>query len=352
MQITAVLTAWVVLAAVLAASGVGKLRHPEGATEAFTALRVPAALSRPWMVRAHPWAEPLLAAGLLTLPHPATLVAAALTLALLTAYLLVVWRVVASGEEVTCSCFGSVGAGTVDGWTVARNALLVLVGGLVVVDAVLGGSAPARFADLGPGWWWVAGLAVTAAMTYLVVRPARSPEEPAAEPAPVLRLPVPDARVRLEERGELVPLAALADGRPQLLLLLSPGCGPCRMLSGRLADWDREVPTVGFRVAHAVSFAAVRDSLPEWKPFFVQDVDGSVGDAFGDPARPWAVLLGTDGRLASAPAQGFTGIVRLVEDLRTEVEAATAAEGARPAPETPDNRAPATGPAQSQAGTR
>src|SRR5690606_24220431 len=102
-DISAALTGWLVLAAVLVASGVGKLRHPEGTAEAFVALNVPDALNRPWIIRAHPWAEIALAALLLALPHPASVVAAALALPLFTAYLILVWRVVASGGEASCN---------------------------------------------------------------------------------------------------------------------------------------------------------------------------------------------------------------------------------------------------------
>ncbi|HLS45835.1 MAG TPA: MauE/DoxX family redox-associated membrane protein, partial [Ornithinicoccus sp.] len=286
MDISALLTGWLVLAAVLVASGVGKVRHPEGTTEAFVALNVPDALNRPWIITSHPWAEIALAALLLALPHPASVVAAALALALFTAYLMLVWRVVASGEEASCNCFGSVGSGTVDSWTVARNGLLVLVAVVVLVDAALGGSAVARFADLGRGWWWVLGLVVTAAVTYLVTREGAEPQPTADDLGPeedYLRLPIPDVPVRLEEDTEPVSLRDLAGERAQVLLLLNPGCGPCKMITGKVAGWAREVPEIDFRVLHAMSHENMRQLTPSWEPFYVQEVGGSVGSVFGNP---------------------------------------------------------------------
>lgn len=352
MPVSAVLSAWIALAVVLAVSAVATLRHPEGAVEAVTSLRVPSALRRPLLIRAHPWGELLLAMLLLVLPHPLSVVAAALTLVLLLGYLLLVCRAVASGSRATCHCFGSVGAGAVNGWTVARNVLLVLVGGVVLMDAALGQSAISRITHLGQATtvsggaggmaseirWWALALVLAVALTMLVVRPGQRTAGPFDDtPArpPVLRLPVPDALVRTTPDADPVSLRGLIVGRPQLLLLLSPGCGPCRMISTHLSDWSREMPGTGFLVVHAVSFTAVHESLPEWEPFFVQDTDGAVARAFDDPARPWAVLLGVDGRIDSAPAQGYTAITALAEQLLA---------GESPSPE-PSGSGPAIEPA-------
>ena len=49
-------------------SGVGKLRHPEGAAEAAVSLGVPAGLRGSGLLRAHPWAELALAADTIVSP--------------------------------------------------------------------------------------------------------------------------------------------------------------------------------------------------------------------------------------------------------------------------------------------
>lgn len=327
MHITAVLAAWLVLVAVLTASGVGKLRHPDDAAEAAVSLRVPTRVRASWLLRAHPWAELLLAVALLVLPHPASVVAAAAALVLILGYLVLVARVVASGTPATCHCFGSLGSGTVDGWTLTRNTMLAALGAVVLIDAGLGESAVSRLSALGEGdraqgWWWLLAVGLAAAVTYLVVRPGRSSAAvlPGADvPAdlPALRLPVPDVPVLPATGSTPVSLRAVAPGRPHLLLLLSPGCGPCRMIGNRLATWAREVPGTDFVVTHPIDLAEVRRTLPEWEPFFVQDHEGAVADALDDPARPWAVLIDAEGRIDSAPAQGYTAITALVDRLRT-----------------------------------
>lgn len=328
MHITAVLAAWLVLAAVLTASGVGTVRHPEAVAESAASLRVPTTLRATWLVRAHPWVELLLAVALLVVPHPGSVVAAAAVLVLLLGYLVLVARAVASDTPATCHCFGSLGSGTVDGWTLARNALLAALGVLVLVDAALGESAVSRLGALSEGnraqgWWWLLAVGVAATVTYLVVRPGPSDTAvlPGADPPadiPVLRMPVPDVPVLPAPSTTPVSLRDLPAGRPQLLLLLSPGCGPCRMIGNRLADWAREVPGTDFRVIHTIDLAEVRQTLPEWAPFFVRDTEGAVADALDDPARPWAVRVDAGGRFDSAPAQGYTAITALVDRLRTE----------------------------------
>lgn len=329
------LTAWLLLAAVLVTSGIGKLRHPQGAAEAMIALKVPDALNRPWLIQAHPWAEIVLAVLLLVLPHPASVVVALAGLALFTTYLILVWRVVAAGEEASCNCFGSFGSDTVDGWTVARNSLLVALSVITVVDAAMGGSALAYFGDLETQAWWLLGLALTAAVTYLVVRESPAPvadevlyDEPEED---YLRLPIPDVPVRLAEGGEELSLRELAGERAQVLLLLNPGCGPCKMITGKLPGWATDVPEIDFRVMHPMTHDNMREISPVWDPFYVQDVGGSVGQVFGNPGRPAAILLGMDGLLAGGPVQGYPAVEQLVADVSEQIADAreAAAEAAR-----------------------
>ena len=76
MPTDALFAAPLLVAAVLVASGVGKLRDPERAGLAFDALDVPPGLARPWMRTAHPWAELLLAVCLLATSGVASAVTA------------------------------------------------------------------------------------------------------------------------------------------------------------------------------------------------------------------------------------------------------------------------------------
>src|SRR5699024_8966516 len=100
----------------------------------------------------HPWVELLLAVLLLTAPHPLSVPVAVLVLLLMLGYLLLIGRALATDQEVTCACFGALGSSRVDRWALLRNVVLTLGAVLLVVDAVLGGSAVQRYAELGRQW--------------------------------------------------------------------------------------------------------------------------------------------------------------------------------------------------------
>src|SRR5690606_17194362 len=120
--------------------------------------------------------------------------------------------------------------------TVVRNGVLVAVAVVAVADAVAGASVPARSADLGEqGWWWVAAAALSALVAALVVRRGTEPAADVPE-LDYLRLPIPDVPVRHPD-GTEQSLRDLADGRAQLLMFLSPGCGPCVQVTGELPSY-------------------------------------------------------------------------------------------------------------------
>lgn len=311
------LAAWLLAAGVLLVGGAATLRRPEQVAAAFTTLRVPRTLHRRWVVRTHPVVEILLAVLLLVLPAPGALAVAVVALLLFSAYLLLVWRAVARGEQAACHCFGALGSGTLDGWAVTRNAVLWAVAALVVVDASLGGSARERLAQGPESWAWGLALAATAAVTYLVTRGTPAPTAAAApRPAAYLPVPVPDVALGIGPDETRVPLAELAADRPQLLLLLNPTCGPCTLIGRRVAGWVPEVPGVDFRIVNTLSRQTVQETAPEWAPHYGTDEGGEVDAAFGRPARPAGVLLTRDGAAPTGPVIGAAAIERLVGELR------------------------------------
>src|SRR5690606_41949878 len=114
--------------------------------------------------------------AVLVLPYPADVVATVRALGLFTAYLVLVWRAVARGEEASCQCFGSLGADRITPRTVVRNAVLVVVAAVAVADAWGEGSVPRRLGALdADDWWWIAAAAVTGLVAALVVAPSPEP---------------------------------------------------------------------------------------------------------------------------------------------------------------------------------
>lgn len=317
----ALVVAHLLVAAVLVTSGLAKVLRPGDADAAFESLGVPAALRRPAVVRAHPWVEILLGVAVLVLPHPADLVAAVLGLGLLTAYLVLVWRVVARGEEASCQCFGSLGADRITVRTVVRNAVLVAVAGVAVADAWGQGSVPTRLAALdADGWWWLAAAAVTGLVAALVVAPGPEPEQAEQPELDYLRLPIPDVPVTHPD-GTTESLRDLARGRAQLLFFLSPGCGPCVTVTHRLETYAARLPELDVRVVSGLTREFVAEHVPEWEPYLVMEKQNAVSEVFGVTGRPMAVLLGGDGLLAGGPVRGPDEIATFVDDIEAELQA-------------------------------
>lgn len=176
-----------ILAAVLIASGVAKLRHPDD-LDGWRELGVPAALRRTWLLKLHPWGEIALAVALLVFGGVLGLLAALAAVALMVVYLVLVWRVLRQPEDASCACFGEQKPVTTG--TVVRNAWLTLIA--VVAASViwalplLGGAIAAA----GPVWGWVFGAAVAAATAVLIVRGEQPTAGSEITVEPSLKVPV------------------------------------------------------------------------------------------------------------------------------------------------------------------
>ena len=127
---TALLTAPILLTITPVTSGLAKLggaAKRRTTEDAMLSLRLPMRALHPLGAAIVPPAEILLAI-LLWVPVPVVqTIAAALTLLLMAAYLLIVARALAFDEAVTCSCFGTLGSPTVSRATLSRNILLVVL---------------------------------------------------------------------------------------------------------------------------------------------------------------------------------------------------------------------------------
>lgn len=120
------------LAAVFAASAVGKWRDLPATARAFRALGVP----RPWTsARVVPGVEAALAVGLVITPAGA----AGVAIALLVAFTTFLGGRLRAGVDAPCNCFGGVGTGRLGGSDLVRNAWLLVAGVLA-----LGGTWPTQ----------------------------------------------------------------------------------------------------------------------------------------------------------------------------------------------------------------
>lgn len=318
MPVALAVTLPLVLAAVLIASGIAKLRHPDDLA-GWTQMGVPARLRRPWLLSVHPWAEVALGTALAVLGGVLGLLAALIGLALMVAYLVMVARVVSGKEDASCSCFGT--RKSVTRVTVWRNAWLTLVAaGAVAVIWVL----PLWGGTFAVGaWWWMLGLAVAAATVAFVMWP--EPERPTAPASSASAVPAADGEldymrtrtpavpVTLAD-GDVISLRQLTASKPLLLLAVSETCGSCDGVIARIEEWRDRLPEVDIRFllqAPPESSRLTSDAEPQT----LHDVHGYVRESIAQWPTPTAVLFGTDGMLAGGPVSGDEQIAGFVDDM-------------------------------------
>ena len=314
------------LAAVLALSGVAKLRDAESTLSVLRLLRLPQALTRPWVATALPWGEIALAALLVLAPSGAVAwVVAVATLGLMLTYLVVVARAMGFDPRPACGCFGRIGDQSISTRTVVRNVVLVAFGLVVVALAAAGRSTVGILGDLGSsGWWWVVGAVAVAALAVLVSGRALT-DEKAHEPAAAA------SRRVTEEEDEYVPeptpLAALTDPdgaqhtlwsmsqvRPQLLVLVNCLCGSTVETIEAVPRWAARLPAVDVKLVFStVERMRSTPELPTDDAW--TDHGGVTWSILGLTRSPSAVLLGVDRMIAGGPVDGVADVAAFVDDI-------------------------------------
>jgi hypothetical protein len=319
-------TAPLLLAAVLVVSAIGKLGAPQRARDALTAMGVPSWLDRPWVARAHPWAEISLAVLLIVSPGPLAVIAAGVAMLLMLAYLALVVRALRSPVDVDCACFGSLGGERVTAATVWRNAWLGVVASVALGCAVEGRSVAARLGSLdAAALWWLVAAAGTGLTVALVVGTGRPAPREAREPFPAgeedyLRVPTPAVPVFLAD-GSQTDLRSLSSERAQLLLFVSETCGSCEPVIAATPTWQASMPQVDVRFVLAQGPESSTLTSTD-HPASLHDPERAVRDSFAVSGTPGAVLLGADGFLAGGPITGSSAVPDFVDEIRRELESA------------------------------
>lgn len=313
------LAAPLILAIVLGASGIAKLRDSTAARDAFVALRLPWWLVDGPAPRLLPWAELALAVGLLVLPGWPGIVIAGFSAALMICYLGLVARALGFSDPVRCQCFGSWGQRTIGIRTLWRNLLIVGLAALALWAAIADSHSVVlrwRAAD-GPDWAWLLITILTGALIWLIVSPT-SPDEPREHPGIGDSRPQTPFAELTDVGGNQIHLRQLAYERPHLLLFLSPRCGACVYVVGRIKQWQED-----FGEAVAIRIVIATGRRTTWEPEEVAelarhgetlfDSGGSLQILMELYRTPSAVLLGTDNRLMEPPALGPNKIEHLVD---------------------------------------
>ena len=319
-----------ILAGVLIASAVAKLRTPDDLV-GWGELGVPKVLRRQWLLRLHPWGEIALGAGLVVFGGWLGLAVAVVAVVLMAGYLWLVVRARAASDDASCACFGS--KRRITRVTIIRNVWLVL---LAVASAAVIWTAPLFGGALAvalSGWWGTVLGAAAAALTAVLVLWPDEPRVTAAAASQTAESsaaghPVDGDGVReldyVRTRTPAVPLF-LADGtpvnlreltrsRPLLMLAVSSTCGSCSMVIEKAPEFRTLLPEVDVRLM----FTHAHDSgrLSELtEPQSLHDVDHLVSKSIEDWRVPSAVLFGIDGLLAGGPVTGVREIDQFVDDV-------------------------------------
>ncbi len=300
-----------VVAAVLVFAAIGKLRRPADLAASAAALGVPRPAAT-WVARLLPVCEIAIAAGLL-LQGTDRLSAAAAT-ALFGAFTVLVAANLLRGNAVPCGCFGDAASRPISWVTVTRN--VALTGAAAFCAGPWGASSVNVWLAQNLG---VAAVAVVGALLGLLLvlavaaaaRP-RTPRQPADGGGAALDVALRDLdqrparlRDRLSARGGLV------------VLVLEPGCGPCRALVPDVAAWARTG-----RGAAPVAAVVTGDREAVLREFGGLPQETVLLDP-GRAAAPLLPGLGTPRAVAFSPegalvgeALGARGITRLIDAHR------------------------------------
>jgi peroxiredoxin len=334
-----------------------KLADREGARQAIVEFGLPVSLAGTLGLTL-PVAE--LAAAAALIPTASATEGSIVALALLLLFSVGISANLARGRKPDCHCFGQIRSGPVGWSTLGRNA--VLVGGASAVAWAGPGSGHDFldwFADLGAGE--VAGLVAGVVLFALVVlegwllinllhqngRLLTRLEAlearlglPVAGSAATGGLPVgtqaPDFRLS-DLRGAEVTLESLsAAAKPVVLIFTDPDCGPCTELLPDVRNWQRQ--RQGEVTIAVISGGSADEVAAQATEYGLTNVllqhNHEITNAYEARSTPSAVVVGIDGKIASAVGAGPDAVRRLLsEPLSSPLNVKLlAGDGGSPAP--------------------
>jgi peroxiredoxin len=335
------LIARLLLALVFALAGGAKLADRQGSRQAIIDFGVPSAIAAPlWLLL--PLAELAVAATLL--PASTAWWGALGALALLLVFVVGITYNLARGRKPECHCFGQLHSAPAGWKTLARNGVLAVVAAFVLWAGYDGGAGPSALSWLGaPSAAQLLGLLGGVLVLALLVGQwvflvhllrqngrllvrlealeasvaAGGSVAPSQNGTPVHQaegLPVgseaPDFNLS-GLHGETLTLEALrSSGKPVMMLFTDPGCGPCNAMLPEVGRWQEE-HTQKLTLA-LICRGEVEESKTKAQEHGLSNMllqkDWEVSEAYEVRGTPSAVLIDTDGKVASPVAGGAEGI--------------------------------------------
>jgi peroxiredoxin/uncharacterized membrane protein YphA (DoxX/SURF4 family) len=345
----ALLVCRIVLAVVLMLAGASKLADLAGSRRALIDFGLPEAFAGPAGVLL-PAAE--LTAGVALIPLFSARFGAIGAGVLLVAFCAAIANAVAHGRAPDCHCFGQVHSAPASWRTLARNLVLVGLAGFVAIAGWhSAGVSATRWVARLPAPWLVAiaaaivilgliGFQVWFSLQLLsqngrtlgrlealettlaaIATGAGLPAVPRGPLGEGLRgggLPVGSEAPAFELEGvdgELYALETLlGDGREQMLVFTSAGCGPCDAVMPDLSRWQRE-HAQRLTISLVATGDAGENRAKAGKHRLVRvllDSERQVSNAYEANGTPMALIVDPDGRIISPTVGGPEAITTLV----------------------------------------
>ena len=265
-----------------------------------------------------------LAVGVALLVRPTARWGALCALLLVLAFAGAVARAMSRGQAPDCHCFGQIHSEPAGPSMLIRDGVLAAMAGVVVV-AGPGPSVVTAVTSLhGTAIGLVAVSVLAAVLAVAVVQlwvdrrrlRADLSAAIAAQAAPGLPrgTPAPEFEL-LPVRGTVRSVAELTQRlRPSVLVFVSTGCGPCIQMLPTLGRWQDSLSnSVTLAAIFAGERAEVERLSAEYKlSLAMAQENNEAFELYKLRGTPSAVLVGVNGMIAGAPAEGVPAIEALI----------------------------------------
>ncbi len=340
----------IILAAIFALAGIGKMLDLEGSKKAMRDFGVPEMLARPFSVGL-PIVE-IVVAILLLFTQSAWFGAIGGFL-LLATFIGGMAFLMAKGEAPDCHCFGAIESEPVSSKSVIRNVIFAMLALVLIVSGrenqglgILDSTNNFTEQNSMQMILGLATVALLAAIVYFlkqiseqqlqIMRRIEILEFTAADgtkmvereeisaPENILLIGAPAPDFKLPDLdGKTISLEhLLMKAKPILLFFVGPSCGPCGALVPEIEVWQTELENK-LNFVFVSSGEAVDNAQKFGGNSFNQILlqkNREVSELFGAKWTPTALLISADGRVASRAVAGDTAIRELIDKFKSESE--------------------------------
>lgn len=304
----------IALSAVFGIAGVTKLLDQRGTRDAVKNFGSPESLA-PALAVVLPIAELAIATGLLV--DRTTRTSALAALLVLGVFIVAISVNLARGQTHDCHCFGQLYSRPL-GWpTLERNLIFAFAAGFVFWQES-GSSIFRTLAQLSPAHWLCligALVVLIATLIYLQRRHRRLSVKTSTTPVGLpLDSVAPAFELAAYEGGRRSLAELLGHGKPLLLIFTNPNCGPCVVLFEEVKEWQRahsEQLTIAL-----ISFGTIKENFVNVARNRLGQVllqqEREVAEKYGANVTPTAIVVNSNGRIASPVAAGADEIRKLL----------------------------------------